>query len=54
VVEDIDEGELLTERNVRVIRPGFGLAPKHLLDVIGKRARRPLARGTALSWDVIE
>lgn len=54
VVEDIGAGEELTERNVRIIRPGFGLAPKHLPDVLGKHARRPLARGTALSWDAIE
>jgi pseudaminic acid synthase len=54
VVEDIGAGETLTASNIRVIRPGFGLAPKHLSDVIGKRARRALPRGTALSWDVIE
>jgi pseudaminic acid synthase len=54
VVENIGEGEVLTNNNVRIIRPGFGLAPKHLPDVIGKRARRALARGTALSWDAIE
>ena len=54
VVEDIGPGEMLTAENIRIIRPGFGLAPKHLPDVIGKRARRALPRGTALSWDAIE
>jgi pseudaminic acid synthase len=54
VVEDIGAGETLTVKNIRVIRPGFGIAPKHLPDVIGKRARRALPRGTALSWDAIE
>jgi pseudaminic acid synthase len=54
VVEDIEAGETLTTNNVRIIRPGFGLAPKHLPEVIGKRARRPLPRGTALSWTAIE
>jgi N-acetylneuraminate synthase len=53
-VEDIGAGETLTAKNIRIIRPGFGLAPKHLPDVIGKRARRTLPRGTALSWDAIE
>ncbi len=53
-VEDIGMGETLTAKNIRIIRPGFGLAPKHLSDVIGKRARRALPRGTALSWDAIE
>jgi len=50
VIADIGEGELLTEKNVRSIRPGDGLPPKYLPDVIGRRARRMLARGTALQW----
>jgi pseudaminic acid synthase len=54
VVKDIGAGEKLTATNIRIIRPGFGLAPKHLLDVIGTRARRALPRGTALTWDAIE
>jgi pseudaminic acid synthase len=54
VVENIVAGEALTMKNIRVIRPGFGLAPKYLPDVLGKRARRALARGTALSWDAVE
>jgi N-acetylneuraminate synthase len=54
VVENIGAGETLTAKNIRVIRPGFGLAPKYLPDVIGKRARRALPRGTALTWDLIE
>jgi pseudaminic acid synthase len=51
VVEDIAEGEELTPRNVRSIRPGYGLAPKRLPDVLGALAARPLARGTPLSDD---
>jgi pseudaminic acid synthase len=54
VVEDIGAGELLTERNVRSIRPGGGLAPRHLPEVLGRRARRPLARGTPLTLDALE
>ncbi len=50
VVEDILAGDCLTERNIRSIRPGYGLAPKHLPDVLGRRAIRDLPRGTALSW----
>ncbi len=42
VVRDIAAGEPFTAQNVRVIRPGFGLAPKHLPDILGKRARRAL------------
>jgi N-acetylneuraminate synthase len=49
-VADIAEGEALTDRNVRSIRPGFGLAPKHLPEVLGQRAAVRIKRGTALSW----
>ncbi|HJW40253.1 MAG TPA: pseudaminic acid synthase [Rhizomicrobium sp.] len=54
VVRDVALGEKLTAENVRIIRPGFGLAPKHLPDVLGHSAARPLSRGTALTWDMIE
>ena len=54
VVEDVAEGELLTSENVRSIRPGYGLAPRHLPDVLGRRAARPLARGEALAWNMVD
>ena len=53
VVRDIAPGEPFSRDNVRVIRPGFGISPKHLPQVIGKQASRALARGTALRWDMI-
>ena len=53
VVEPVAEGEALTASNVRSIRPGHGLAPKHLPEVIGRRARRALERGEPLSWEMI-
>jgi N-acetylneuraminate synthase len=52
-VADIAAGELLTSANVRSIRPGFGLSPKRLPDVLGRRAARAIARGTPLSDDLI-
>jgi len=54
VVEDIPAGAQLTARNVRSIRPGFGLPPKHFDAVVGRRVRRAVAAGTALSWDLLE
>jgi pseudaminic acid synthase len=51
VVRDIAAGEALTEANVRSIRPGYGLAPKHLPEILGRRAARALPRGTALAWE---
>lgn len=53
-VSDIGAGEALTAANVRSIRPGYGLAPKHLPAVLGRRARSAIARGTPLAWELIE
>ncbi|MEZ5300568.1 MAG: pseudaminic acid synthase [Verrucomicrobiales bacterium] len=49
-VEDIAAGEELTGANVRVIRPGYGLAPKFLPQVLGRRAKCLIPRGTPLAW----
>jgi pseudaminic acid synthase len=54
VVRDMAAGEPFTRDNVRSIRPGYGLAPRHLPEIIGRRASRPLKRGTALSWDAVD
>jgi N-acetylneuraminate synthase len=54
VVADIKAGEVLGERHVRSIRPGLGLAPKFLPQVIGRRAARDLKRGMPLRWDMLE
>ena len=53
-VADIAEGEVLTDASVRIIRPGHGLAPKHLPAVLGRRAARGIARGTPIDWSLIE
>lgn len=53
VVQDVRAGEAFTENNVRSIRPGDGLSPKHLVEVLGRRARRDVARGTPLNWELI-
>jgi len=52
-VEDIAAGEVFTEKNVRSIRPGHGLAPKELPKVIGRRAKQRIAKGTPLAWDLL-
>ena len=51
IVQDVARGESLSRANVRSIRPGHGLAPKHFDAVIGRRAARDLKRGEALRWD---
>lgn len=54
VVADVGEGERLTHDNVRSIRPGYGLAPKHLDVVLGRNAARDLRRGERLCWDMLK
>lgn len=54
VVADIAAGEKFTAKNIRSIRPGFGLAPRYLEKVIGRRATRSISRGTPLSWKLIK
>ncbi|MEQ8217969.1 MAG: pseudaminic acid synthase [Arenibacter sp.] len=53
VVENIKTGELLTEKNVRSIRPGFGLHPKYYNEVLGKKAIKDLEKGDPLHSDFI-
>ncbi len=54
VVGDINAGDRFTEQNVRIIRPGAGMHPRHLDDVLGRRAACDLVRGTPLSWDHVD
>jgi pseudaminic acid synthase len=53
VVADVPTGAALTAENIRSIRPGFGLAPKHFDDIIGRSAARDLKRGEPLDWSMI-
>ena len=53
VVANMQTGEVFTETNLRSIRPGSGLAPKHLDRILGQRAARDIPRGTPLSWDLV-
>ena len=53
VVEDIKKGEVFTDNNVRSIRPGFGLKPKYFKDIVGKKAKTDIRRGTPLNWELI-
>ena len=54
VAEDMRAGEAFTAKNLRVVRPGLGLPPKHFEEVLGRRVRAATPRGTPLSWDLIE
>ncbi|MDE5864713.1 MAG: pseudaminic acid synthase [Lachnospiraceae bacterium] len=52
-VKDIKSGELLTEENIRVIRPGYGMKPKYLGEVLGKKALCDVSRGTPISREIV-
>lgn len=53
-VRDISAGDIITANDIKVIRPGFGLAPKHLEKVIGNKSKQTILRGTPLSWSLLE
>ncbi len=52
-VRDIKAGETLTGENIRSIRPGHGLPPKFLKEIVGKKAKADIKKGTPLTWDAI-
>ncbi|QXI24264.1 pseudaminic acid synthase [Pseudomonas iranensis] len=54
VTADMVAGEAFTGDNLRAIRPGLGLPPKHTEAVLGRRARTAIKRGTPLDWSLIE
>ena len=54
VTQNIAKGEVITADNVRSVRPGYGLAPKHYEAVLGRVAARDLVFGEPLLWDSLE
>lgn len=54
IVEDMKAGDVITEQNMRSIRPGLGLSPKYYEELLGRKVRRNIAKGTALSWDLVD
>ena len=54
VVQQVKAHERFTSTNVRSIRPGFGLHPKHFKEIIGRFATRDIEPGERLSWELVE
>ena len=54
IVEDMKKGDILTEKNLRSIRPGLGLAPKYYDDLLGKKVNQDISRGTGMKWEFVE
>ncbi|WP_434153613.1 pseudaminic acid synthase [Pseudomonas sp. JZ134] len=53
-VKDLKKGDVISTTNIRRIRPGVGLAPKHFDQLIGKRLKKDVTYGTPVCWDLIE
>ncbi|MDD5431469.1 MAG: pseudaminic acid synthase [Candidatus Omnitrophica bacterium] len=53
-VEPIKKGEIFSEINLRSIRPAYGLAPKYLKEILGKRSRLNIKKGTPLTWGMVD
>ena len=54
VVKDVKRGDKLSPINVRCIRPGYGMSPKLLNKVLGKKFKKEVKMGMPLSWDLID
>lgn len=54
VIKDIKLGEIYTKENIRIIRPGHGLSPKHYIEILGKKATRDIESAEPLDWTMIE
>jgi len=54
VIKDAKAGELVTKENIRSIRPGYGLHPRHYNDVLGKKLSKDVSKGEPLSYSMIE
>ena len=54
VIKDMKEGDIFTDENLRSIRPGYGLPPKYLNKLLGKKASKAIQRGTPISLDLVK
>ena len=54
ISEDMQKGEVLNDHNLRIVRPGLGLAPKYFDIILGRKVNRDVKKGTAVSWGLID
>jgi pseudaminic acid synthase len=53
IAEDMNKGDVLNEKNLRIVRPGFGLPPKYYHVLLGRKVNKDVKKGTAVKWKMI-
>ena len=53
IAQDMKAGDVLTAENMRIVRPGYGLDPRHYDTLLGKPVKRDAAKGTRVAWDLV-
>ena len=54
IAEDMEKGDMLTEKNLRIVRPGLGLPPKYYNILLGRTVNRNVKKGTAVNWELVD
>ena len=54
ITEDMKKGDVLTEKNLRIVRPGLGLLPKYYDLIVGRKVNQNVKKGTAVGWELVE
>ena len=54
IIKEISKGTILNTNNIASLRPGIGLHPKFLRDIIGKKVKKDISKNTPITWDIIE
>ena len=54
ICKDVKKGQIVSEKNVKSVRPGFGLHPKHFESIIGRKFIKNASRGTRLSFELLD
>jgi len=54
IAEDMKKGDVLNEKNLRIVRPSMGLAPKYYDILLGRKVNRNVKKGTAVKWAIID
>ena len=54
IAEDMKKGDVLNNKNLRIIRPGLGLPPKYYDIFLGRKVSEDVKKGTAVSWALVK